>query len=108
MKTKSAKAKGRRLQRQIADDIQSHFNLAESDVKPALMGETGADIKLSQFARECFPFSVECKNTERLRIYDALSQAERNAGDLTPLLIFKRNRGEVYCCLKWEDFLGLF
>lgn len=108
MKPSSAKAKGRRLQNQIAEAIRRHFNLSEADCKPAIMGQTGPDIQLSSVARDVFPFAVECKNTERLRLYDAIEQCEKNSGELTPLLIFSRNRGEVYCCLKWDDFLGLF
>jgi hypothetical protein len=108
MKPGSAKAKARRLQNKIAEAIRQHFNLSENDVQPAVMGETGSDIKLSDFARECFPYAIECKNTERLRLYDALDQAGRNANGLTPLLIFSRNRGEVYGCVKWDDFLTLF
>lgn len=108
MKPKSCKAKGRRLQNQIVADIIRIFHLSENDVRPAIMGERGADIKLAKAALARFPFAIEAKNTERLALYESLAQAERNAGSLAPLLVFKRNRSEIYCCLKWADFLRLF
>lgn len=108
MKTASAKAKARRLQNQIAELIRQHFNLDEADVKPAVMGESGADIKLSSVGRAAFPFAVECKNQERLNIWKALEQAEANTEDgLGPVLIFKRNRSRVYIALEFEKFLDL-
>ena len=45
------------------------------------MGESGEDIKLSPAARKLIPYSFECKNQEKLNIWEALSQAEENAGD---------------------------
>ncbi len=52
MKTSSAKAKGRRLQQTVRDKILSLFPTLELDVdvRSAIMGETGEDIKLSKKA----------------------------------------------------------
>lgn len=47
MKPSSAKAKGRRLQREIADAIRPAFDVPEDDVQPAVMGENDQDIHLS-------------------------------------------------------------
>ena len=93
MKTQSAKAKGRRLQQWCRDQILETFNeLKESDVRSASMGAGGIDVQLSTRAKELFPFSIECKNTERVRIWDSFDQAEANCEDGTePLLIIKRN-----------------
>ena len=107
MKTSSKKAKGRRLQNLVAEKIQEKFNLPEADVKPAIMGETGRDIKLSTEAQEQFPFAVECKNVEKLNIWSALKQAEENAGELTPIVVFKRNRSETYLVIQFNDFMEL-
>ena len=108
MKTRSAKNKGKRLQNQVRDLILEKFNkLEEDDVRSITMGDSGEDILLSPAARRLFPFSVECKNQEKLNIWSSLEQAEDNASNYTPLLIFKRNRSKTYVTLSLEDFLEL-
>ena len=105
MKTRSAKNKGLRLQNYVAELLRERYGLETSEVKPAIMGESGVDIKLSQKAREVFPFDIECKNVERLDIWGALLQAEMNSSEGIPLLVFKRNRSKVYCVLELDKLL---
>ena len=109
MKTQSAKSKGRRLQQQVAADIVKHFSaLQEDDARSTSMGCGGEDVQLSPAARHCFPFSVECKNCEKLALWPALQQCAANAGaSATPLLVFKRNHSPTYCVLRWEHLLRL-
>ena len=70
------------------------------------MGDSGEDILLSQL-RKLFPFSVECKNQEKLNIWSSLEQVETNSGKHTPLLIFKRNRTKTYVVLEFDKLLEL-
>ena len=42
------------------------------------MGESGRDIRLSPSAEKVVPFDIECKNTEKINIWSALEQAEKN------------------------------
>mgnify|MGYP000405730514 FL=1 len=108
MKTRSAKSKGRRLQNQIKELLLESFKeLEPDDVRSAIMGETGEDIKLSPAARRQIPYSFECKNQEKLNIWESLNQAEENSGDYPPVLIFKRNRSKTYAVLELEDFIDL-
>ena len=108
MKTRSAKSKGRRLQNQIKELLLESFKeLEPDDVRSAIMGETGEDIKLSPAARRQIPYSFECKNQEKINIWESLSQAEENSGDYPPVLIFKRNRSKTYAVLELEDFIDL-
>ena len=108
MKPRSAKNKGKRLQNQIRDLILEKFNQLEpDDVRSITMGDSGEDILLSPAARKLFPFSVECKNQEKLNIWSALEQAENNSGDYDPVLIFKRNRTKTYAVLELKDFIRL-
>lgn len=109
MKPRSAKAKGRKLQTEVKQLILDAFPLLEEDdVKPAIMGESGEDIKLSPAARKLFPYSVECKNTEKLNIWSALEQAETNTKDgLNPIVFFRRNRSKTYVVMEAEHFLSL-
>jgi len=109
MKTSSGKAKGRRLQNKVRDVLLEHFSeeLEPDDIRAAIMGETGEDIKLSPAARRLIPYSFECKNQEKLNIWSSLEQAEENSGDYPPVLIFKRNRSKTYVTVELEEFMKL-
>ena len=109
MKPRSAKNKGKRLQNKVRDLILEKFNskLEPDDVRSITMGESGEDILLSPAARRLFPFSIECKNQEKLNIWSSLEQAEGNSGNHPPLLIFKRNRSKTYAVLEFDELLKL-
>ena len=108
MKPRSAKNKGKRLQNKIRDLLLEKFDILEpDDVRSITMGDSGEDILLSPAARKLFPFSVECKNQEKLNIWGALEQAEENSGNHTPLVIFKRNRTKTYAVLEFDKLLEL-
>ena len=108
MKPRSAKNKGKRLQNKVRDIILEKFDKLEpDDVRSITMGDSGEDILLSPAARRLFPFSVECKNQEKLNIWESLDQAEGNSGKHTPLVIFKRNRSKTYAVLEFEELLKL-
>ena len=109
MRPSSAKAKGRRLQNQIRELILENFpQLHPDDVKTAIMGESGEDIKLSPAARNLFPYSVEAKNVEKLNIWTALDQANENTKENThPILFFKRNHSKLYVAFEAEHLFEL-
>jgi|TARA_R110000765_G_scaffold232934_1_gene336224 hypothetical protein len=109
MKPRSAKNKGKRLQNKVRDLILEKFNskLEPDDVRSITMGDSGEDILLSPAARRLFPFSVECKNQEKLNIWSSLEQAEGNSGNHPPLVIFKRNRSKTYAVLEFDELLKL-
>ncbi len=108
MKPRSAKNKGKRLQNKVRDLILEKFNTLEpDDVRSITMGDSGEDILLSPAARRKFPFSVECKNQEKLNIWSSLEQAETNSGKHIPLLVFKRNRTKTYAVLEFDKLLEL-
>ena len=109
MKPRSAKNKGKRLQNKVRDLILEKFNtkLEPDDVRSITMGDSGEDILLSPAARKLFPFSVECKNQEKLNIWSSLEQAEGNSGNHPPLVIFKRNRSKTYAVLEFDELLKL-
>ena len=108
MKPRSAKNKGKRLQNKIRDLILEKFDILEpDDVRSITMGDSGEDIKLSPAARRLIPYSFECKNQEKLNIWSSLEQAEKNSGNHTPLVIFKRNRTKTYAVLEFDKLLEL-
>jgi hypothetical protein len=74
------------------------------------MGAAGTDLILSPRAKSDFGHAIECKNVEALNFYKSMAQAEANARKiegLTPMLICKRNKSEVYVALRFEDFLSI-
>ena len=108
MKTRSAKNKGKRLQNDVRDLILETFQeLEPDDVRSTTMGDSGEDVLLSPAARKLFPFSVECKNQEKLNIWSSLQQAEDNAGQHIPLVVFKRNRSKTYISMEINDLMRL-
>lgn len=109
MKPRSAKAKGRKLQNTVRDLIKEHFpQLHPDDVVSTQMGGAGVDIQLSPAARKVFPYSIECKNTEKINIWAALEQSEANVKDGTfPVVFFKRNHSKTYVAIDADHFFDL-
>jgi len=108
VKSQSCKSKGRRLQQAVRDLILENFkDLEEDDVRSTSMGAGGEDVLLSPKARKYFPFSIECKNQEKINVWQSLKQAKENSGKHTPLLIFKRNHSKTYACLELKDLMEL-
>ena len=108
MKTRSAKNKGKRLQNKVRDLILEKFQTLEpDDVRSTTMGDSGEDVLLSPAARKKFPFSVECKNQDKIIIWESLKQAETNSKAPTPLLIFKRIRSKTFAVLEFDKLLEL-
>jgi len=69
VKSQSCKSKGRRLQQAVRDLILENFkDLEEDDVRSTSMGAGGEDVLLSPKARKYFPFSIECKNQEKINV----------------------------------------
>lgn len=102
----SRKAKGRRHQQAVRDAILERFpELEPDDVRSTSMGASGEDLLLSPAARAKFPFSVECKNQERLNIWKSMGQAKGR--EHYPLVVFTRNREDTYACLRFGDLLEL-
>jgi hypothetical protein len=93
MKTSSAKAKGRDLQKFVRDLILANsIGLTEDDVRSTAMGQGGEDVQLSSLARQQFPYSIECKSRASFAFYKDYEQAKRNTPEGSePLLVCKAN-----------------
>lgn len=109
MKPQSAKAKGRRLQQLVANDLLSIFqHLSEDDIRSTSMGASGEDIQMSQAARQCIPFSFEAKNQERVNIWSSIEQARANTPvGAEPAVVFKKNNQQAHVVIPWKAFLKL-
>ena len=108
MKTQSAKAKGRNLQKWVVNQLIEAFQIHPEDIKSCSMGAGGEDVVMARAARQKFPFSIECKNVEKLNVWDAYEQACANSGSYEPLLVMKKNRKKPLVVLDAEAFINLF
>ena len=105
MKTQSRKAKGRRLQQKFMQLLIEKLDIDPEDIESRSMGAAGEDLIMSKAARNKFPFSIECKNQERMNIWSAWEQANGNKGIYQPLVVIKKNGVPPLVVLDAENFL---
>lgn len=105
MKTQSAKAKGRKLQKWVVDKLIEILKLDPEDIESRPMGSQGEDVIMGKQSREKFPFSIECKNQEALNIWKAYEQAEENCNGYEPIVVFKRNKSKPLLVIDAEKFI---
>lgn len=107
MKTQSAKAKGRRLQQWVRDLLIEKLDVHPEDIESRSMGAGGEDLIMARAAREKFPFSIECKNVEKLNVWEAYKQAKENAGKYVPIVVMKRNQEKPLIVIDAEEFVNI-
>jgi len=107
MKTQSRKAKGRRLQNQFMQLLIEKLDIDPEDIESRSMGAGGEDLIMSKAARNKFPYSIECKNQERMNIWSAWDQANNNKGIYEPLVVIKKNGVKPLVVLDAENFLDM-
>ena len=107
MKTQSAKAKGRRFQQWVRDQLIEQLGVHPEDIESRSMGAGGEDLIMARAAREKFPFSIECKNQEALNVWKSYEQAEANSGDYEPIVFIKRNNQKPLVVVDAECFIRI-
>ena len=107
MKTQSAKAKGRRLQQWFRDLLIEKLNIHPEDIESRSMGAGGEDLIMARAAREKFPYSVECKNQEKINLWESYNQARQNSKNHEPVVILKRNNSKPLILVDAEYFVKL-
>ena len=110
MKTKSAKAKGRKAAAELQKLLLKTFpQLEPNDVRITPSGVHGEDLQLSPRAREVLPYAFEVKNKERLNIWDAFKQCKVHVKDHNsrPIVAFRRNNAPFHVCMEMDTFLEL-
>ena len=110
MRVSSAKSKGRRHQQDTCKKLLEVGNgLEPDDIRSTSMGAGGEDVLLSPAARRQFPFSIECKNVEKLSIWSAIAQSRDNCKpEHTPVVVFTRNREDPQISMPFEKFLEIY
>jgi hypothetical protein len=109
IKTSSAKAKGRKHQQWVRDQILAVYpQLEPDDVRSTSMGAGGEDVQLSPSARKLFPYSVECKAHKAFAIYTVMDQAETNCPkNIQPMGVIKADRRRPLVVIDAEYFFGI-
>lgn len=111
MTPQSAKAKGRRLQQWVAQQISDLTGLecgADKPIESRPMGQHGVDIRLEKKALKLFPFSVECKFQEKWSMDAFLIQAKTNIIKNTAwLLVLKKSRQRPIIVIDAEIFFRI-
>ena len=107
MKTSSAKAKGRNLQKKVRELLIEHLGIDPEDIESRSMGAGGEDLIMARAAREKFPYSIECKNVEKLNVWDAYDQASSNKGNYEPIVVMRKNNKKALVVIDAEYFVKL-
>jgi hypothetical protein len=94
----NSRAKGKRAELSARDVLRLHGYTARRGVQ--YNGCADAPDVISNF-----PWHIEAKHVEKLNIWAALQQAEKECGTKRPCLFFKRNRSEWYIAFRAEDIL---
>ena len=103
MSGKSSQRKGRAAELELAN-ILKDCGLPVKAGDPANHGKCADLIGLPHF-------HVAIKRTERLDLWGALAQSERDSKkfrDGAPTVIFRRNRSPWFICLQLSDWLKLY
>jgi hypothetical protein len=108
MRPQSCKAKGRRLQQWVREQLIEKLNIHPEDIESRSMGAGGEDLIMARAARLKFPHSIECKNVEKLNIWDAYEQAKSNSNGYEPIVVIKKNNKTPLVVVDAEYFIALF
>lgn len=107
----SAKAKGRRLQQWVCQQISDLTGFEwgrDCPIESRGMGQQGVDVRLEGRVLKLFPFSVECKAQESWSIHAWIEQAqENNIPDTDWLLVAKRSRKDPVVVMDAKAFFKL-
>ena len=107
MRPSSAKAKGRKLQQWFTNKMVEILGLDTEDLESRPMGSQGEDIIMGKQSRNKFPYSIECKNQEALKLWKAYAQAEEHCKGNEPLVVLKRKRSKPLALVDAEYFIKL-
>lgn len=101
---KSKKAKGTRLEKRFAQLIREK-GLDDNATRMVL---SGAAFGFETDIRTSLPFAFECKNQEKIKIWEFWEQTEKARKPFkTPVLVFSGNYRPMLVTLTAEDFLNI-
>lgn len=100
---KASKARGKRAELDLVHQLQKKFGFSEARRTAQYCGKAGTSDVVGILGVHC-----ECKAVERLNIWKALSQSERDSKGDIPAVFFKRNRSGWYVAVPLKDFVRLY
>ena len=105
MRARSKKAKGARLEREVAQRLKD----SGLDKNASRMPLSGAMECLKSDIYTSLPLSIECKNQEKWTPLEYLEQAKAGAKQHEiPVVVMSKNRlPEPICLLELKDFIHL-
>ena len=71
------------------------------------MGAGGEDLIMARSVRKKCPYSIECKNQEKINIWESYKQANENSKDYEPVVVLKRNKHKPLVLVDAEYFVEL-
>ena len=101
--SRSKKQKGTRLEQKVAGEIRHRLKInAQRMPLSGAISHFRGDIYAPQF-----PFVIECKNQEKVKIWEWWKQARSQAGLRKPMLVFSGNHRPILAVVRLEDILDL-
>lgn len=111
IKTSSAKAKGRDLQKWVCEQISKLTGYPwgkDQPIESRPMGQSGVDVRLEQVVLKLFPFSVESKRWENWSVPSWIEQARENQLPNTDwLLVMRKSHRPPVVVMDGEAFFRL-
>ena len=95
------------MQKWFRDVLIEHLSIDEEDIESRSMGAGGEDLIMARAARAKFPCSIECKNQEKVNIWESYSQAVENCKDYEPIVVVKRNNHKPLVLVDADYFVNL-
>ena len=112
---KSSKQKARRAQQKVAETLIEAFMLTPEDFESIAMGQSGQDIRLTENARQKWPFhAIEVTASLNHSVWAKFTQAQEHAskqkagkvpGNGRPILIFKKNSTPLFAMVLFDDLV---
>lgn len=94
--------KGKRAEREVANILKEMGLTARRGVQ-----YSGSPDSPDVVCEELRNFHLEVKHVEKLNIWDAVSQATRDCGDKTPVVVHRKNNRPWIAVLFLNDFIRL-
>lgn len=106
------KAKGRKLQKEIAAYISELLDIPfgqDELISSREMGQSGTDVRLMGEAKTRFPYSIECKWQETWSLLEWIKQAKSNTPENSDWLLFcKKNNQDSIVVMDTKVFFKLY
>lgn len=97
----NARDKGKRGERMLAEFFRNH------GYGEAKRGQQRSGLEQADVVGGPDGWHVECKWVERLNVWDAMKQAERDAKGLTPVVAMKRNKSDWLAVVPLKQFVRM-